>query len=254
MNLQCISEIASTYKAKPQIAKAMSEEWCEREMYCVACDSDELSRTRANTPAVDFTCLRCREMYQLKSSRTRNPRKIVDAGYNAMIRAIRNDGTPNLLLLHHSEDWLVSDLLIIPRVFFTESVIEKRKPLSQGARRSGWVGCNILVRDIPEDGKIGIVSRGEIVPPKRVREEFARVGRLAELPPQVRGWTVDVLNAIRKLGTVQFSLEDIYQSESQLAAAHPRNRHVRPKIRQQLQVLRDLGLIRFDGRGQYSLT
>jgi type II restriction enzyme len=32
---------------------------------------------------------------------------------------------------------------------------------------------------------------------------------------------------------------------------HPDNRHVRDKIRQQLQVLRNLGLVEFLGRGRY---
>ena len=32
------------------------------------------------------------------------------------------------------------------------------------------------------------------------------------------------------------------------------NRHVRPKIRQQLQVLRDLGLLDFLGGGSYRLA
>jgi type II restriction enzyme len=36
-----------------------------------------------------------------------------------------------------------------------------------------------------------------------------------------------------------------------LQKLHPANRHVRDKIRQQLQVLRDLGLIEFLGRGGY---
>ncbi|HEV2493712.1 MAG TPA: hypothetical protein VG204_11665 [Terriglobia bacterium] len=34
---------------------------------------------------------------------------------------------------------------------------------------------------------------------------------------------------------------------------HAQNRHVRDKIRQQLQVLRDLGFVVFLGRGQYRL-
>jgi hypothetical protein len=40
-------------------------------------------------------------------------------------------------------------------------------------------------------------------------------------------------------------------SIAQLEDLHPANRHVRDKIRQQLQVLRDLGLIEFLGRGGY---
>jgi type II restriction enzyme len=172
-----------------------------------------------------------------------------------MLRAIRADKTPNLLVLQYSPSWLVKNLLLIPRVFFSESIIEKRPPpLSPTARRAGWVGCNILLGRIPEDGKIAIVSNGVIVPERNVRREFSRVRRLAELPPEMRGWTLDVLNAIRKLGVPAFSLQEIYQCESELAAIHPRNQNVRPKIRQQLQVLRDLGLITFTGRGKYAVS
>ena len=70
----------------------------------------------------------------------------------------------------------------------------------------------------------------------------------------LRGWTLDVLKAIRKLNKAEFSLSDVYQFESELAAMHPGNRNVRPKIRQQLQVLRDLGFINFTDRGHYSLS
>ena len=171
-----------------------------------------------------------------------------------MLRAIRADMAPNLLVLQYSSNWLVKNLLLIPRVFFSESVIEKRPPLGPTARRAGWVGCNILLGRIPEDGKIAIVSDGQVVPERHVRQEFSRIRGLAELPPEVRGWTLDVLNAIRELGKPEFSIQEIYQCESELAAIHPRNQNVRPKIRQQLQVLRDLGLILFTGRGMYAIN
>ena len=143
--------------------------------------------------------------------------------------------------------------MLVPRMFFSESVIEKRNPLSATARRAGWVGCNILLSGIPEDGKIAIVSAGVPIPEKQVRREFERVRRLAELPPSLRGWTVDVLNAVRRLRQSTFSLQELYQFEPELQAAHPRNKNVRPKMRQQLQVLRDLGLLDFTGRGTYQV-
>jgi hypothetical protein len=43
-------------------------------------------------------------------------------------------------------------------------VIEKRKPLAPTARRAGWTGCNILLRDIPEAGKIFVVRDGAPLP------------------------------------------------------------------------------------------
>ena len=69
----------------------------------------------------------------------------------------------------------------------------------------------------------------------------------------MRGWTLDVLNLIRSLHKQTFSLADAYMLETHLAHLHPANRHVRPKIRQQLQVLRDLSLLTFLGHGQYHL-
>src|SRR5438445_219433 len=133
MNLQCRVDLASKYKSGSQIARVLSAEWCKRELYCRACDSDRLTASQPNQPAVDS----------------------------------------------------------------------------------------------------------------------ARVKRLAELPPSLRGWTLDVLRAIRRLGKSDFSLEELYGFESELKSLHPQNQNVRPKIRQQLQVLRDLCLISFLSPGNY---
>ncbi|MCC7268444.1 MAG: hypothetical protein IT546_14060, partial [Caulobacteraceae bacterium] len=48
-------------------------------------------------------------------------------------------------------------------------------------------------------------------------------------------------------------LADVYAFEDRLARLYPGNRNVRPKIRQQLQVLRDQGYLDFVGRGLYRL-
>lgn len=253
MDLECRTELASIYKTGPQIARVLSEDWCVRELYCPACDSPRISPLRVNTPAADFVCPRCEQPFQLKSGRRWNPREIVDAGYEAMLRAIRADRTPNLLILQYSREWLIRNLVLVPRFFFSESVIEKRRPLGTRARRTGWVGCNILLSQIPEDGKIAIISSGLSVPPRDVRAEFSRLRRLADLPPLLRSWTIDVLNIVRRLSKPEFSLKEVYDFEPELGALHPQNQHVRPKIRQQLQILRDMGLIDFTQRGKYHL-
>ena len=43
----------------------------------------------------------------------------------------------------------------------------------------------------------------------------------------------------------------MYQFEDILKVKHPRNNNIRPKIRQQLQFLRDKGFIEFLGDGKY---
>jgi type II restriction enzyme len=56
---------------------------------------------------------------------------------------------------------------------------------------------------------------------------------------------------MRALNKTEFTLQDVYAFAVQLEKLHPVNRHVRDKIRQQLQVLRDLGRIEFPRRGRY---
>ena len=48
-----------------------------------------------------------------------------------------------------------------------------------------------------------------------------------------------------------FSLDDIYKFENDLKLKHPENNFIKDKIRQQLQVLRDKGIIEFTGKGNY---
>jgi type II restriction enzyme len=53
--------------------------------------------------------------------------------------------------------------------------------------------------------------------------------------------------------TNEFTTAEVYIFERELEKLHPDNRHVRNKIRQQLQVLRDLGLLLHIERGVWRL-
>jgi len=53
---------------------------------------------------------------------------------------------------------------------------------------------------------------------------------------------------------MEFTLADVYAHAGALAKLHPNNRHVQPKIRQQLQELRDMGLVEFLAGGSYHLS
>ena len=63
-----------------------------------------------------------------------------------------------------------------------------------------------------------------------------------------------MLNVVRSVGKEEFSLGEVYAFAGELARLHPRNHRIEPKIRQQLQRLRDLGFLEFLGRGMYRLT
>lgn len=253
MKLQMNDAYALGYKSASQIARRVTEGWAKDNLYCVACTSSSVAPEGANAEAVDFRCNQCSAPYQLKASKSWSVRRVPDAGYGAMMRALHSDSIPNLLLMQYSIEWVVCNLMLIPSFFFTTAAIEKREPLGPTARRAGWVGCNILLSEIAEDGKILVVSNGNPVPSTTVRSKYERVRPFSEVHVLLRGWTLDVFRMIQRLGRARFSLDDIYRYEDALSSIYPENRNIRPKIRQQLQVLRDLGYIRFRGHGRYEL-
>lgn len=240
-------------QSKSQIARVITEDWCRRELYCLACEEEHFEPTPAGSPACDFICPACKENYELKSCRHRFGNRIADSGYQAMMAAILEERTPNLIALEYSSAFQVTNLFVVPRFFITEGIIEKRPPLGPTARRAGWVGCNILLHRVPEHGRISVVRNGVECTRNEVRDRFRRASSLLRLSLPERGWTVDVLKALSQLPHKEFNLDQAYDFERQLADLHPKNRNIRPKIRQQLQVLRDLGFLEFLGSGRYRL-
>lgn len=241
------------YKSGCQITRRISEQWGADNLFCAACDSDSVYRAPPNAKAIDFRCPRCNAGSQLKAGRQWSERRVPDAGYAAMMAAVQSDSVPNLLVLQYTEQWRVQNLMLIPSFLFNSSAIQKRKPLAPTARRAGWVGCNILLSAMPDLGKIRLVDAGSVFAPRTVRGHYQRLRPLAHLAPKVRGWTLDVLRILQSLNQQEFMLADVYAYEERLQTLYPGNRNIRPKIRQQLQVLRDLGMLVFQGGGRYSL-
>ena len=253
MELTCDSSVALAYKSPLQRARVISEHWFEENSYCLACESNRLLRAAANTIAMDFSCKSCGQRYELKTFTKRPRRSLVDGAYGSLMARIRSSSAPTLCLLERNESWCIRSLTAIHSSFLTSWVIEQRPPLPEYARRAGWVGCKIRLDRIPPDGEIAVIDNGVAISKSVVRQSFRRFLPLAELPAEQRGWTTLTLAVVRSIGTAKFSLSDLYEREQQFAEAYPGNRHVRAKIRQQLQVLRDLGVLAFSGNGQYAV-
>jgi type II restriction enzyme len=253
MQLELNVHLADGYKSPSQRARVISESWFEENMYCVACDRDRLVRTRGSTQVVDFLCPACGAEYQVKSKAGVLGSKLRDAAYEPMMERASANRSPHFAFMSYdSAAWRVRGLLLVPGHFITPDVIEKCKPLSPAARRAGWVGCNILVDHIPPDGRLEVIQGSTITAAPAVRAGWGLFADLADARPEARGWTVDVLRCVRSLGGREFELGDFCGTfERELATLHPNNRNVRPKIRQQLQVLRDRGVLRFLGHGRY---
>lgn len=63
-------------------------------------------------------------------------------------------------------------------------------------------------------------------------------------------WKSAVSGVLSRL-PIEFTLDDVNRYRDELGALFPQNRHVEPKIRQTLQILRDRGTLEFLGGGHY---
>jgi type II restriction enzyme len=214
-----------------------------------------MERYPNNQPVADFFCSNCREDFELKSKKDAVGTKIVDGAYKTMIQRLQSSNNPNLFLLNYDlRGYSIKNFFVIPKHFFVPEIIEKRNALASRARRAGWVGCNILLQDIPQTGKIFYVRDGRIEPKERVLSAWQKTLFLREEKEMsAKGWLLDIMRSLEKIGKREFALDEVYAFEGELSKLHPDNKHIKDKIRQQLQILRDRGYLEFTARGQYSL-
>lgn len=251
MNLEFDNNIVKNYHSGAQVARALTENWVCQNMYCPRCGNLHINHFENNRPVADFYCPSCNNEYELKSKNGVLGHKVNDGSYNTMIERISSDDNPDFFFMSYSKKELkVKDFILIPKHFFVPNVIEKRKPLASTARRAGWIGCNILIDKIPDQGRIDIISNGEVKDIDSVVNKVSKSNRLKIKDINSRGWLIDVLNCVKTPCQI-FTLEEIYKYEDELYVKHPHNNNVKPKIRQQLQFLRDKGFVEFLGSGKY---
>lgn len=65
------------------------------------------------------------------------------------------------------------------------------------------------------------------------------------------GWKLDIFTCVSTIPNQVFTLQELNQFQGILKEKHPSNHHIPDKIRQQLQQLRDSGLVEFLGSGRY---
>lgn len=244
----------AAYVSGAQTARVLTEDWASEQVFCPNCGNAHLSRFANNRPVADLFCGLCNEEFELKSQKARFGARIADGAYRTMCQRLELQNNPNLILLNYSLSEGVNNLFVVPKHFFVKDLIEERRPLREGARRAGWVGCNILLSRVPDAGKIFIVRDGNVLDRQGVLNRWRRTIFLRFESDASRGWLLNVLRCVETIGRNEFVLDDVYAFETHLSGLYPVNQHVRQKIRQQLQVLRDRGFIEFLGRGRYRLN
>ncbi len=256
MKLNFNQQLADNYKSNSQIARVLTENWVDNEIYCPNCGLSKINKYLNNNPVGDFYCLNCKEDYELKSSKQLFSSKVNDGAYHTMLERLKSINNPNFFLLNYDLVNLeVRNFFVIPKHFFTPEIIEKRNPLALTAERHDWVGCNILLKNIPETGKIFFVRDKQIKSKEKVLAEWQKTLFLREEKEMsAKGWLLDVMRCVDKISKKEFTLNEIYVFENELSRLHPENKHIKDKIRQQLQFLRDKDYLKFTSRGNYQLT
>ena len=256
MQLTLDKKLARNYKSLSQRARILTEQWVDESVFCPNCGRFDIGKYPNNRSVADFYCSNCNEDYELKSKQDGIGAKIVDGAYRTMIERLQSGNNPNFFFLNYDLKNLdVINFFVIPKHFFTSVVIERRKPLTSTARRAGWVGCNILLQNIPQTGKIFFVKNRKVELKNKVLFEWQRTLFLREEKEMsAKGWLLDIMGCIEKLSQKEFTLDDVYVFERELSKKHPNNRHIKDKIRQQLQILRDRDYLKFIDRGRYSLV
>ena len=168
-----------------------------------------------------------------------------------MIQRISADNNPNFFFLTYDVSLKINNFILIPKHFFTTEIIERRKPLSETAKRAGWIGCNIKIGNVPETGRIYLNKNKGIISKAEVREKWERGVFLRSQKGEARGWMLDIMRCVGIIKSDTFSLADVYVFEEELSSKHPDNKYVKDKIRQQLQILRDKNILEFLGIGKY---
>jgi type II restriction enzyme len=183
MNLNCNPALGDRHKSPSQKVKSISEGWFTAEGYCLNCTSPRLNPTIPGTPFRDHECPICGQGYELKSGSHAATRTVQDGGYDSMMRQIRAENTPALMLLQYDPAWCVRRLVAVHPVFLTPAVIRKRPMphLRPGTGRPYWM-CDLNLTVIPADGKIAVVQDGMMRPEGEVRAEFRKSKRFAEVP------------------------------------------------------------------------
>ena len=181
MDLQFNKSLSSNYTNNSQKIRVMSEIWTEQNIFCPNC-WNFLDNLENNKKASDFLCWNCKENYEQKASKKRFQWKVLSSEYSTLIKRISSIDKPHFFFLHYVDlHYSVENFFVVPKYFFTSEVIEKRKPLSETARRAGWTGSNILFSKIPNSGKIYYIEDWKEISKEKILEKWQKTAFLKNI-------------------------------------------------------------------------
>lgn len=160
---------------------------------------------------------------------------------------------PNFLFMNYSlKSMGVIDLFIVPKHFFVPTFFSRESPLLKlHDVRDGSAATSFSIKS-PNLERYFTFEKVNS-PTKRPFWLSGKKLFLRNQSIEAKGWLLEVMKCVDMIGKPEFDLEDVYRFEQRLSTIFPNNQNVKPKIRQQLQYLRDKGYLEFVSRGNYRL-
>ena len=234
-------------KDTQQIIKAITEHWTANNIFCPVCWS-ALDKHKVDKPINDLFCIDCSNDFELKASKWKFSKMLPAWSYQKAVEAIENKPM-HLFVLKYSQDYTITNFLVVPKYFFTSDIVKRRPNALKG--RPNYFMSDIDFSIIPESWKIHYISDWKYKTRTEILEEWNKVRFLEKEKSSSKGWIFDTMICIEKLNKKVFSLQDMYDFENELKLKHPENNNIKPKIRQQLQFLRDKWYLEFVSSGKY---
>ena len=250
INHPIIEKKVKNVNAQKQVIKVLTETWTANNIFCPVCWS-ALDNHKTDKPINDLFCIDCSNDFELKASKWKFTKKLAAGSYQKAIDSI--EAKPmHLFVLKYSDDFTITNFLVIPKYFFTKQVIIKRPNALKS--RPNYFMSDIDFSSIPESWKIHYINNWTYKTRTEILKEWQRVRFLDKEKQESKWWIFDIMKCIEKLEKDEFVLQEIYAFESDLKILHPENKNIKAKIRQQLQFLRDKWYLEFlEKRGNYKI-
>ncbi len=195
-------------------------------------------------------------------------KKVLDI--NGLLKIISSNGILYNYPTLHAKMYIFDDnKLIISSANLTEAGLKKNKEYGIITDERGLIKiANDDFDSICNDEITGKVKKEHLDEIQKIIDSLPKETRI-ELPKyeiendeifsysviqsssNLSGWKKDIYDIIVKFTDDHFALRDFDIYLSALRNQHPYNKHVEAKVRQILQQLRDLGLVKFEGNGKY---
>jgi phosphatidylserine/phosphatidylglycerophosphate/cardiolipin synthase-like enzyme len=150
---------------------------------------------------------------------------------------------------------LIEDASVVESIRHDYFALYSDKDLSNNVTHGIIQTAENIISSVPKEKKPKALLTKETKLFKQIDNDYLTAekfeGGLNAIETNLSGWVRDVFLILNEFDDDIFDLNQAYKFEKALEQLHPRNKNIKPKIRQQLQYLRNHGLLEFLGNGRY---